>query len=192
MDGSRSSAFLVSPLTTCNESSSCLPNNLVAFSRSRSNSLDLMFLLSNEATTSCPDTKIHYWRTNCKNKNENFEKFKIKPFEVDDYGVWFVPTPPVPPTTRTSFDEEDRVEESTASSARAWIGEDDGDKDDSFLTRKEEVRPEEEDDESGRDVKRGILREGFGYVVDGTEGGAKLRMVAMNGLSNREREREGV
>lgn len=126
-------------------------------------------------------------------KIHHYPNFKNRTFGVDD---WFVPTPPVPPTTRTSFEEEAEGEESStaSSSARAWIGEDDGDKDASFLTRKEDVRPEEEEDDdgSGRDVKRGILREGFGYVVEGTERGAKLRMAAMNGVSKRERERESI
>jgi hypothetical protein len=35
--------------------SSCLPNKDDAFSRSLRSNLDLMFLLSNDATTSCPE-----------------------------------------------------------------------------------------------------------------------------------------
>uniref|UniRef100_A0A7C8ZLG4 Uncharacterized protein n=1 Tax=Opuntia streptacantha TaxID=393608 RepID=A0A7C8ZLG4_OPUST len=69
IDGSRSSRFLVSPFHTCNFSSSCSPNNLVAFSGSRNKRRTLIFRLSNDATTNCP-------------------------------------TPPVPPTTRTTFEDE--------------------------------------------------------------------------------------
>lgn len=74
----------------------------------------------------------------------------------------------MPPTTRTSFEEETKAEESRASSVRAWIGEDDEDKDASFLTRKNGERGEEEEEEgSGRDVNRGMLRWVFGYFVAG-------------------------
>lgn len=73
----------------------------------------------------------------------------------------------MPPTTSTSFEEEATAEESRASSVRASTGVDDEDKVASFLTRKEEVRPVEEDDDSGRGVNRGILRGGFGYFVAG-------------------------
>lgn len=58
----------------------------------------------------------------------------------------------MPPTTSTSFEEEEaKSEVSTASSVKAWTGVIDEDKDASFLTRKKE-------DGSGRgDVNRGFL-----------------------------------
>lgn len=65
-----------------------------------------------------------------------------------------VPTPPVPPTTSTSFEEDEaKSEVSTASSVKAWTGVIDEDKDASFLTRKKE----ENEDGSCRDVNRGFL-----------------------------------
>lgn len=119
--------------------------------------------------------------------------FKNRIFGVDD---WFVLILLVLLMIRISFEEEVEGEEllMVFFFVRVWIGEDDGDKDVLFLIRKEDVRLEEEEDDdgSGRDVKRGILREGFGYVVEGIERGVKLRMVVMNGVSKCERERESI
>lgn len=58
----------------------------------------------------------------------------------------------MPPTTSTSFEEEEaKSEVSTASSVKAWTGVIDEDKDASFLTRKKE------DGSVRGDVNRGFL-----------------------------------